>query len=46
MPWVRRDFGNLLHGEALRATDDLLRGKERTLGEARGTQQAFHNISV
>lgn len=36
MPWVRRDFGNLLHGEALRATDDLLRGKERTFGGGAG----------
>ena len=35
-----------LYGEALRATDDLLRGKERTLGEARGAQKAFQNIFV
>ena len=42
----RRDFGNLLYGEAQRATDDLLRGKERTLGEARGAQKAFQNIFV
>ena len=40
----RRDFGNISYGEAQRATDDLLRGKERTLGEARGAQQAFQNI--